>query len=162
MTLSLQSVDCRLLQTLSVYVCVCVCVCVSVCVSVPLLRLISRYYGSVLIKLGENVGTLVQLIVLKFHKNRFSFDVIMTSFLFCKKLFLRRGILLKGIQIFAKGNNYDALDCEASARQRSSCPWLKISLILEAFRERRHLHVCDLGPWVVTLNLCQGQIGLCH
>ena len=32
----------------------------------------------------------------------------------------------------------------------------------EAFRERRHLHVCDLWPWVVTLTLSQGQIGLCH
>ena len=32
--ISSQSVDCRLLQTLSVCVCVCVCVCISVCVSV--------------------------------------------------------------------------------------------------------------------------------
>ena len=32
----------------------------------------------------------------------------------------------------------------------------------EAFRERRHLHVCDLSPWVVTLTLSQGQTGLCH
>ena len=107
------------------FICVCVCVCVCVCLSVCLSRFYGLYLaimGRILIKLGENVGTLVQLIVLKFHKNRFSFDVIMTSFLFCKKLFLRRGILLKGIQLFAKGNNYDALDCEASARQRSSCP----------------------------------------
>ena len=27
----------------------------------------------------------------------------------------------------------------------------------EAFRERRHLHVCDLWPWRVTLTLLQGQ-----
>ena len=39
-TLSSQSVDCRLLQTLSLSVCVRVCV--GVCLSVPLLRLISR------------------------------------------------------------------------------------------------------------------------
>ena len=32
----------------------------------------------------------------------------------------------------------------------------------EAFRERRHLHVCDLWPWDVTLTLSQGQIGSCH
>ena len=32
----------------------------------------------------------------------------------------------------------------------------------EAFRERRHLHVCDLWPWVVTLTLSQGLKGLCH
>ena len=30
----------------------------------------------------------------------------------------------------------------------------------EAFRERRHLHVSDLWPWVVTLTLCRGKIGL--
>ena len=32
----------------------------------------------------------------------------------------------------------------------------------EAFRERRHIHVCELWPWVVTLTLSQGHIGLCH
>ena len=32
----------------------------------------------------------------------------------------------------------------------------------EAFRERRHLHVCDLWPWRVTLTLLQGQESLCH
>ena len=35
-------------------------------------------------------------------------------------------------------------------------------IIKEAFRERRHFHVCDLWPWVVTLLLSQGQKGLCH
>ena len=29
-------------------------------------------------------------------------------------------------------------------------------------RERRHLHVCDLWPWVVTLTSSQGIKGLCH
>ena len=32
----------------------------------------------------------------------------------------------------------------------------------EAFREQRHLRVCDLWPWVVTLTISQGQKGLCH
>ena len=32
----------------------------------------------------------------------------------------------------------------------------------EEFRERRHLHVCDLWPWVVTLTVSQDQKGLCH
>ena len=57
--------------------------------------------GRILIKLGENVGTLVRLIVLKFHKIRICFDVIMTSFLFFLNLFLREATLLK-----AKAKNY--------------------------------------------------------
>ena len=41
--------------------------------------------------------------------------------------------------------------------------WLTKAIIQqEAFRERRHLHVCDLWPWVVTLTLSQGQISLCN
>ena len=32
----------------------------------------------------------------------------------------------------------------------------------KAFRECRHLHVCDLWPWVVTLTLSEGLKGLCH
>ena len=40
--------------------------------------------------------------------------------------------------------------------------WKIIQRKQEAFRERRHLHVCDLWPWVVTLTLSQSQIGLCH
>ena len=32
----------------------------------------------------------------------------------------------------------------------------------EAFRERRHHHVWDLWPRVVTLTLSKGQKGLCH
>ena len=70
----------------------------------------------ILIKLCENVGTLVPLIVLKFHKNSFSVDVIMTSFLFSKKLFLREATLLKEKQLCAKGNNYDAPDYDTSDR----------------------------------------------
>ena len=65
----------------------------------------------ILIKLGENVGTTVRLIVLKFHKNQFSVDVIMTSFLFLK-LFLGEATLLKGKQFCAKENNYAAPDCD--------------------------------------------------
>ena len=43
--------------------------------------------------------------------------------------------------------------------QRVFEPW---KLIQEASRERRHLHVCDLWLWVVTLTLSQGQKGLCN
>ena len=32
----------------------------------------------------------------------------------------------------------------------------------ETFREHRHLHVCDLWPWIVTLTLSQGQKDSCH
>ena len=58
------------------YVCVCVwgCVCVFLCV--PLLRCISPL---IVMKLGGNVWTLVQLIVVTFHRNRFSDDIILTS-----------------------------------------------------------------------------------
>ena len=57
--------------------------------------------SQILIKLSENVGTVVRLIVIQFHKNRISFDVIMTWFLFYKKLFLGEVTLLK-----AKGKDY--------------------------------------------------------
>ena len=52
------------------------------------------------------------MIVLRFHKNRFSVDIIMTSFLL--NLFLREATLLKGKQLCAKGNNYAAPDCDTS------------------------------------------------
>ena len=52
-----------------IYMCVCVCVCVSVCHTFT--AYISLTMGRILIKIGENVGTLLRLIVLKFHKNRF-------------------------------------------------------------------------------------------
>ena len=52
---------------------ICVSLCVSVCLS-SFMAYILLTMGQILIKLGENVGTLVQLVVLKFHKNRFSFD----------------------------------------------------------------------------------------
>ena len=42
-------------------------VCLSVCVSVPLLAYISLTMDRIWIKLCENVGTLVRLIVLKFE-----------------------------------------------------------------------------------------------
>ena len=32
----------------------------------------------------------------------------------------------------------------------------------EAFRERRHLHVCDLWPCAVTLTFRQDQVSWCH
>ena len=60
-------------------------VCVSVCPAFT--AYISLIMGRILIKLGGNVETLVQLIVLKFHKNLLSVDVIMTSFLFFKSYF---------------------------------------------------------------------------
>ena len=73
-----QFLDCRLLQTLSLCVCVRVCMCVYVCVCMcvcvcgwvrlsvysPLKAYILLTMGRILIKLGENVGTLVLLIVL--------------------------------------------------------------------------------------------------
>ena len=34
---------------------------------------------------------------------------------------------------------------------------LKIKIQQEAFRERRHLHVCDIWPCGVTLTFRQGQ-----
>ena len=66
----------------------CVCVSVSVCLSVcPAFKAyISLNIGRILIKLGENVGALIWLIVFKFHKDLISFDVIMTSFLLKKKV----------------------------------------------------------------------------
>ena len=71
--------------------------------------------GWISIKLVVNVGTSIQLIVSKFHKNRSSFDVIMTSFLFPK-------VISKGSysaqsqtkKLYAKGNNYDAQECDTS------------------------------------------------
>ena len=64
----------------------------SVCVFVPILQLISRLLW---VGFGENVGTLVKLIVSKFHTNRISFlrdcDVISIF----KKLFQRKTTLLK-------------------------------------------------------------------
>ena len=53
--------------------------------------------GRILIKLGENDKTLVRLIVLEFHKNRFNVDVVMASFLFFK--------FILGKQLCSKGNN---------------------------------------------------------
>ena len=65
-----------LLQTLSMCLSVYVCVCVS-----RVTAYISLTISRILIKLDGNVGTAVQMIVLKFHKNRIYFYVIMTSFL---------------------------------------------------------------------------------
>ena len=42
------------------------------------------------------------------------------------------------------------------------CLTLNKKMKQEAFRERRHLHVCDLLPWRVTLTLHQGQKSSCH
>ena len=49
--------------------------------------------GLILIKLGGGVGIEVRLIVLRFHKNRLSADVIMTSPLICFALLQRERIL---------------------------------------------------------------------
>ena len=110
-----------LLQTLSV--CVCVRVCVCMCVSPALTAYISLTMGWILIKLGENVGTSVRLIVLKFHRNQFSFDVIITSFLFSKKkvFFLREAILLKEKQLCSKGS-YSA------QREKNLCKGMRYML----------------------------------
>ena len=53
-----QSVDCG---SYKLYLCVCVCVCPA------FMAYISLTMDRILIKLSENVGTLVQLFVLKFH-----------------------------------------------------------------------------------------------
>ena len=90
--LSSQSVDCRLLQTLSL------CVCPAFTADISLTM------GRILVKLGENVGSLVRLIVYKFHKNWFSFDLIMTSSLFLR-FFLREATLLKEKQLCSKLSN---------------------------------------------------------
>ena len=52
-------------------VCVYVCVCLCVCPAFTAYILVTM--GRILIKLAENVGTSVRLIVLKFHKNRHSY-----------------------------------------------------------------------------------------
>ena len=59
-------VDCGSYQ-LYLSVSVCVCVCLSVCPAFT--AYISVAMGWILIKLGENVGTLVQLIVVKFENS---------------------------------------------------------------------------------------------
>ena len=82
--------------------------------SVPLLpAYITLTIGRIFYKPGENVETLVSLIVSKFHKHRFIVDVIMTSFLF-SKLFLSEAALLKEKQLCAKENNHAAPDCDTS------------------------------------------------
>ena len=57
---------CRL-QTPTNFICVCVCLCVCVSVCPTFTAYILLTVGRSLIKIGENVGTLVRLIVLKFH-----------------------------------------------------------------------------------------------
>ena len=76
--LSSQSVDC---SSYKFYLCVCLSVCVCVCECPAFTTYSSLTMGRILIKHGENVGTLVRLVVSKFHKNQFSVDVIMMSFL---------------------------------------------------------------------------------
>ena len=70
------------------FVCVCVCPAFTVYILLP--------FVWILIKLCENVGTLVRLIVLKIHKYSFSLDRIMMLFLFFFKSFLSEATLLKG------------------------------------------------------------------
>ena len=117
--LSSQSVDCRLLQTLSVCVSVCLCVrlsvCLSVCVSVcpAFTAYISLTVGRILIKLGENVGTLVRLIVPYFIKIGLVLTLLW-RYSYLLKLFLREATLLKAKQLCAKGNNFAAQDCDTS------------------------------------------------
>ena len=106
MFLSSQSVDCWLLQTLIVCVSVCLCVGRFVC---PALQLLSRLlwisFWLNLVKMLELWSEWMNFILLKFHKNRFSVDAIMTSFLFCKMYFKgnnsfqRETTLCKGKQL---------------------------------------------------------------
>ena len=72
--------------------------------------------GRILITFDENVETLNRLIVLTFHKNRISFDVIMTSFLFCLKVIANGSDSAQRKKLCAKvnGNNYAAPDCDTS------------------------------------------------
>ena len=86
--MKLKSVDLNFIVTVyglwlqqTVYVCVCVCVCVCLSVCPAFTAYTSLPIGWILVKLRENVETLIRLIVIKFHKNRVSFDVIMTSLL---------------------------------------------------------------------------------
>ena len=87
---SSQSVDCG---SYKLYLCVCLSLCVCMCLCVCLSRfygLYLGYYGSDFNQTWYMVKTLEdRCIVLKFHRNRFSVDVIMTSFLFFK--LLRKG-----------------------------------------------------------------------
>ena len=98
--------------------------CLSVCPAFT--AYISLTLDRILIKLGENVRTLVRMIVLKFHKNRFSVDVIMTSFLFSffkgSNSSEKEATLLQGKQLCSKrkknsvqrDENYAAPDCDTS------------------------------------------------
>ena len=71
--LSSQSVDCGSYKH---NLCLCVCPAFTTYISLTM--------GRILIKFCDNVGTQVQSIALKFHKNELSVDVIMTSFLYFK------------------------------------------------------------------------------
>ena len=81
---------------------------------------ISLAVGRILIKLGENVGTSVRLIALKFYKNRFCVDVSMTSFFFFLKLFLRKATLLKEQQLWTKANNSEQSEIKMCANGNNS------------------------------------------
>ena len=80
--------------------------------------------GQILIKLGENVGTLGRLIVVKFHKNRFSFDIVMMSFLFFKVISKGRDSAQRE-KLCAKGNDYTAPDCDTSNSDLLVCIFLQ-------------------------------------
>ena len=80
---------------------ICVSVCVSVCPAFTAYNSLTLY--RILIKLSENVGILIRLIVSKFHKNRLSFDVIMTSFLFFFTPYTLRNSAQKERKAICKG-----------------------------------------------------------
>ena len=84
-----------------------VCVCLSVCPAFT--AYISLTVGWILIKLSENVGTLVRLIVLKFHKNRVTVDVIPIF-----KDISKGSNSGQREHLCAKGNNYAAPDCDTN------------------------------------------------
>ena len=71
-------------------ICVCLFVCLSVCLSVTLLRLISQL---LLDGLWWNLVEVLELKsnCIKFHKNRFSDDVLMTSLLIFLVFFFKGG-----------------------------------------------------------------------
>ena len=90
---------------ISVCVCLSVCLCLYVCLSIPLLRLTTRLLWVGIDQTWWKCWNLSQIDCIKLHKNRFSFDVIRTSFLFFLVIYkgsnsaLRYTTLCKGKQL---------------------------------------------------------------
>ena len=126
------------------FICLSVCLCVCVCVCPAFTAYISLTMGRILIKLGENVGTLVRLIVLKFehsatkgnttHKGKFfiaflcvskQFETIETHFFFLKIL----SILQQSETIIP------ALDCDSSDSDLVIKLWKTVTLKLQTLSD---------------------------